>query len=119
MSTSAFPFETHAELLAEAGGALRAPDLTHVHRYPTRYDRMALPYEPVNLWRSFRSDGPRLFDRTAVPGLYRRILARRSPALADLTELVVNQVPGRREQWERLFGDSIVGRLVEAGALAP
>jgi len=119
MSTSAFPFETHAELLVEAGRALRAHDLGGVHRYPTRYDPLALPYEPVNLWRAMRADGPNLFDRTAVPGVYRRLLARGNPALADLSALAVSQAPGGRDRWERLFGAPLVERLVAAGALTP
>jgi SAM-dependent methyltransferase len=117
MSTPAFSYEDHSELLVEAGRALRRHDLTHVHRYPTRYDPLVFPYEPVNFWHSLTTDGPHLFDRTSVPGLYRRMLARENPALADLTELAINQVPGRREQWERLFDAPIVERLVAAGAL--
>jgi len=119
MNTSAFPFAANAELLVAAGHALRAHGLSEVHRYPTRYDPLALPYEPVNLWRSMRKDGPHLFDRTAIPGVYRRMLARGNPVLGDLTELVVSQAPGRREQWDRLFGAALAERLVAAGVLVP
>jgi release factor glutamine methyltransferase len=117
VSPPPFSFEDHAELLVEAGRALRRHDLSGVHRYPTRYDPLVFAYEPVNLWHSLTGDGAHLFDRTAVPGLYRRMLARGNPALADLTTLTINQAPGSREQWERLFGPAVVERLAAAGAL--
>lgn len=115
---SAFAYDQHAELLIAAGRALRRHDLAHVHRYPQRYDPLALAYEPINLWNT-RNDDAHLFDRTALPGLYRWLLARRDPALADLVVLLLNEQPGRREQWERLLNAELVQRLIDCGALRP
>jgi SAM-dependent methyltransferase len=104
-------------VLIEAGHALKRHDFSQAHRYPTRYDPLVLPYEPVNLWNTLRDNGPHIFDRTAFPGLYRRMLARHSPATADALALTLDQRPGPREKWDELFGVAVVDRLIEIGML--
>ena len=114
----AFPLEEHAGLLVRAGRALRGRDLAAAHSCPSRYDPLVLPYEPVNAWHAWRGRNPHLFDRTALPGLYRRMLSRRDPALGDVVRLLVNQEQGPADAWERVFGASLTDALAAAGVLA-
>ena len=94
-------------------------DLRALDGYPMRADVKVLPYEPVNLWHHLSSDRCHVLDRTAAPGLYRRLLARRLPALRDLPGLLVNAEPGTRAQWHALFGEALVQRLCAAEILRP
>lgn len=85
-------------------------------RLPIGAGRVNVVLDPANLWSFVRSE-PNLFHPSGVPGLYRRLLARRFPEAVELHEFFTLGRTRREQRLAELIGADLVARLLGIGAL--
>lgn len=90
---------------------------TQTARLPIGGGRIQVVMDPANL-AAFVRGSSNLFHRSAVPGLYRWLLARRHRQAVELHDLLTVGRPQPGDRVRDLLGSDLVDRLVEVGALA-